>query len=162
MRILTGARPPSSRRGFRAVLRSWSKMHPRGPSPGIVVTLPLFRGSQSTKGTPKWRHPRHQPAGSQVGYRCGTSFLSPAGCPTQIQLQTKLAYSRKAPNGEEIVPGCTHRSYSPWCMESAWLPSFHSLLQLPSAGAAGAVSGSFGGCGSSGQVVQAAARALLT
>ena len=144
--IRTGA---TATHGFRAVLRSWSKMHPRGLSPGTVVTLPLFQENQSTNGSPRGQHPRNQPAGSQdssVWCKSSTSFLSPAGCPTQIWLRNKLAYSRKtSSNGEEAVPGCTHRSDSPWYMESVWLPSFDSLLPLLSAGVAGAVSGNFVG-----------------
>ena len=141
--IRTGA---TATRGFRAVLRSWSKMHPRGLSPGTVVTLPLFQENQSTNGLPRGQHPRNQPAGSQMWCKSSTSFLSPAGCPTQIQLRNKLAYSRKtSSNGEEAAPGCTHRSDSLWYMESMWLPSFDSLLPLLSAGAAGAVSGNFVG-----------------
>lgn len=144
--IRTGA---TATHGFRAVLRSWSKMHPRGLSPGTVVTLPLFQENQSTNGSPRGQHPRNQPAGSQdssVWCKSSTSFLSPAGCPTQIWLRNKLAYSRKtSSNGEEAVPGCTHRSDSPWYMESVWLPSFDSLLPLLSAGVAGAVAGNFVG-----------------
>lgn len=73
-----------------------------------------------------------------------------------------LTLEKQAPKRRgKQVPRCTPDGL-PWCMESVWLPSFDSLLPLPSTGAAGAVSGNYGvGCGSSGQVVQAAARALL-
>lgn len=152
-------RPPSSHPWVQSCAQILVQTAPRGLSPGTVVTLPLFQDSQSTSGTPRWRRPRHRPAGSHTGCKPSASLPSPAGAPRKPKW---LTLEKQAPDGEEAAPGCAHRSCSPWRMESAWLPSSGSSLQLPSAGAAGAVSGGSGGCGSSGQVVQAASRALLT
>lgn len=127
-------------------------MHPRGPSPGVVVTLPLFQENQSTNGTPRRQRPRNQPAAHKCGGSPAPLSSLQQGALLKYSYKTScktnwLTLEKQAPNREETVPGCTHRSDSTWCMESMWLPSFDSLLPLPSAGAAGAVSGNYGAGG---------------
>lgn len=80
-------------------------MHPREPSPGVVVTLPLSQENQSTNGTPRRQHPRNQPAASQMWWKSSTSFASPTGGLSQIHLQNTLAYSRKQGSKRREAPG---------------------------------------------------------
>lgn len=126
----------------------------------LVQNAPQRTFSWGSCNTPSFsgesKHKRHAQAPasekparrSQMWWKSSTSFVSPTGGPSQIHLQNTLAYSRKTSSKRR---GNGSRVYTwsdlPWCMESVWLPGFDSLLPLPSAGAAGAVSGNYGAWG---------------
>lgn len=83
-------------------------MHPRGPSPGVVVTLPLSQENQSTNGTPRRQHPRNQPAAHKCGGSPAPLSSLQQGALLKYTYKTHwLTLEKQALNGEETVPRCT-------------------------------------------------------
>lgn len=94
-------------------------MHPRGPSPGVVVTLPLSQENQSTNGTPRRQHPRNQPAAHKCGGSPAPLSSLQQGALLKYTYKTHwLTLEKQALNGEETVPRCTPGATCP----GVWSP----------------------------------------
>ena len=138
-------------------------MHLRGPSVGIIETLPIFKDRNS-------RRTKHKQHTQMLAYKEINELVHKSGkSPQLFPLSNRVPHSntkqigvfqRKSPEQRgNKVSGCTHQSDLPYCMEpvGSQMPIPCSSRQAP--GQPVPLQGTLKGS-SSGQVVPGTARAL--